>query len=89
MTERPDPATADLGDLDKALARLVRQYRTASHAVAERRERPDGIDDDTFDWWIRAHTAIARRKFEITATPVPPPAERPELRKERLRKPPR
>ena len=65
----------------------MRQYRTASHVVAERRERPDGIDDDTFDSWIRAHTTVGRRKYDISTAPVGPPAERPELQKERLRKP--
>ena len=89
MTERPDPDSADLGELDRALAGLVRQYRTASHVVAERRERPEGIDDDTFDWWICAHIAVGRRKYGISTAPVAAPAERPELRKERLRKPPR
>jgi hypothetical protein len=44
-----DPETAPLLELDRQLAELQKRYRTASHVVAERRERPDGIDDATYD----------------------------------------
>jgi hypothetical protein len=85
-----DPDTAPLDELDRQLAVLVRRYRTASHLVAERAERPDGIDDDTLGWWVAAHQARWRRRFEATDDLRPaPPAGPVELRKERLRTPPR
>jgi hypothetical protein len=82
-----DPDTAPLDQLDRQLAALQRRYRTASHLVAERGERPDGIDDDTLAWWIAAHRAVWRRRLnESTAVR---PVDDVELRKDRLRKPPR
>ena len=64
-----DPETAPLAELDRQLAELQKRYRTASHVVGERRERPDGIDDATYDWWVAAHNAVWRRRFELNAQP--------------------
>lgn len=91
MSETPqrlDPATAPLADLTSELARLVTRYRIASHLVAERDIRPDGIDDDTLTWWIAAHRAAWDRRFELDTTP-PPQAGTPPvaLRRERNRDP--
>jgi hypothetical protein len=82
-----DPDTAPLLELDRQLAELQKRYRTASHVVAERRQRPDGIDDATYEWWIAAHNAVWRRRFELNTQPQAGPVEQLELRKDRLRKP--
>lgn len=84
-----DPDTAPLSELNPELAELQKRYRTASHVVGERHERPGGIDDATFDWWIAAHNAMWRRRFELNQPPQAVPVEQLELRKDRLRKPPR
>src|SRR5262245_40374310 len=84
-----DPDTAPLDQLDRQLAALQRRYLTASHLVAERGERPDGIDDDTLAWWIAAHRALWRRRYELNESAAARPVDDVELRKNRLRKPPR
>ena len=84
-----DPDTAPLDELGRELLRLQRQYQVASHEVGERDVRPDGIDDATLAWWIAAHRASWRRRFELATTAVPSPVEQVELRKDRLRTPPR
>ena len=84
-----DPDTAPLDQLDRQLAALQRRYRTASHLVAERGERPDGIDDDTLSWWIAAHRAVWRRRYELNESGAGRSVDDVELRKDRLRKPPR
>src|SRR4051812_29701168 len=88
-----DPETARRADLRRALAALAPQSHTASHVVAERRERPEGIDDATFAWWIAAHRALWRRRFEDDPAPVPATGvaevSHVDLRKNRLRKPSR
>ena len=77
-------------ELDRELARLQRRYHVASHEVGELGVRPDGIDDDTLAWWIAAHRAKWRRRFERSETiAITEPVEQVELRKNRLRKPPR
>ena len=84
----PDPEMVELAVLDRVLVSLVRRYRTASHVVAARRERPESIDDETLEWWIRAHDAFRRRSYETRAPSATPTAgEKAELRKDRLRKP--
>ena len=84
-----DPDTAPLDDVERELVRLQRQYRVASHEVGERDVRPDGIDDATVVWWVAAHQAMWRRRFERSETvAVPKPVAQVELRKTRLRKPP-
>jgi hypothetical protein len=84
-----DPDTAPLDHLAQQLAALQRRYRTASHLVAERDERPDGIDDDTLAWWIAAHRAVWRRRYELGESAATRPVDDVELRKDRLRKLPR
>lgn len=85
-----NPDTAPLSELNRELAELQKRYRTASHVVGERRERPVGIDDETYDWWVAAYNAMWRRRFELNAQPqAAPVVEEIELRKDRLRKPPR
>ena len=85
-----DPDTAPLEELDREMARLQRRYRTASHEVGERDARPDGIDDATLAWWVAAHRARWRRRFERSETvAITEPVEQVKLRKDRLRKPPR
>lgn len=85
-----DPEAAPLLELDRQLAELQRRCRTARHIVAARRERPDGIDDDTYEWWIAAHNAALRQRFELGAQlQTTPTVEQIELRKDRLRRPSR
>ena len=85
-----DPDTAPLNELNRELARLQRQYRVASHEVGERDVRPDDIDDATLAWWVAAHRAMWRRRFKLSETTTAPnPVDQVELRKTRLRKPPR
>lgn len=84
-----DPDTAPLSELNRELAELQKRFRTASHVVGERHERPDGIDDTTFEWWIAAHNSMWRRRFELNQQPKTVPVEQLELRRDRLRKPPR
>jgi hypothetical protein len=84
-----DPDTAPLDQLDRQLAALQRHYRTASHLVAERGERPDGIDDDTLAWWVAAHRAVWRRRHELNESGHDRSVDDVELRKDRLRKPAR
>ena len=85
-----DPDTAPLLELDRELARLERRYHVASHEVGERRVRPDRIDDDSLTWWIAAHQPVWHRRFERNDTvAITEPVEQVELRKSRLRKPPR
>ena len=85
-----DPDTAPVGELDRELARLQRQYRSASHEVGERGVRPGGIDDATLAWWVAAHHARWRRRFERgEMVAITEPVEQVELRKSRLRRPPR
>ena len=51
--------------------------------------RPDGIDDDTLAWWIAAHRARHRLRYQRSDTvAVTAPVADVELRKSRLRKPP-
>ena len=77
-----DPDTAPLLELDRELARLARRYHVASHEVGERRVRPDNIDHDTLTWWIAAHQAVWRRRFERNDTvAITEPVEQVELRK--------
>jgi hypothetical protein len=86
----PDPQTVELVVLDRVLVSLVRRYRTASHVVAARRARPESIDDETLEWWIRAHDTFRRRSSETRAASGTRPAgDKVELRKDRLRKPDR
>ncbi|HWL43140.1 MAG TPA: hypothetical protein VNQ73_09360 [Ilumatobacter sp.] len=90
MTERPDPDAAPLLELDRELARLVKRYGMASHVVGEQGGRPNGIDDDTLAWWVAAHRAAWRRRFEIdTSSPKRQPGVDPAapLRRERRRDP--
>jgi hypothetical protein len=83
-----DPDTASLDELGRELARLQHQYRVASHEVGERDVRPDGIDDVTLAWWVAAHRAMWRRRFERSDTvSITDPMPQVELRKTRLRKP--
>jgi len=85
-----DPDAAPLSEIDRALAQLRRRYHVASHEVGEHGVRPDGIDDATLTWWITAHRATWRRRFERSETvAITEPIEQVELRKSRLRKPPR
>ena len=85
-----DPDNAPLLELDRELARLQRRYHVASHEVGELGVRPDGINDDTLAWWIAAHRAKWRRRLERSETiAITEPVEQVELRKNRLRKPPR
>ena len=83
-----DPATAPLAELDRELARLVRRFGVASHVVANG-TRPEGIDDDTFAWWVAAHRAHWARRMEHAD---PPPTSQPApvpRRQEQLPKPTR
>ena len=83
-----DPDTEPYLEVDRELARLQRRYRFASHEVAERGVRPDGIDDATLAWWIAAHRARHRRRHERSDTiAITQPVDKVELRKSRLRKP--
>jgi len=85
-----DPDTAPLLELDRELTRLQRRFRVASHEVSELGVRPEGIDDDTLAWWIGAHRAKWLRRFERSETiGITDPVEQVELRKNRLRRPPR
>ena len=83
-----DPTAAPLAELDRELSRLVRRFHVASHVVASG-ARPDGMDDETFQWWIAAHRARWTRRMEDTDVPRPQHRERVPLRNEQLRKPPR
>jgi hypothetical protein len=84
-----DPDTSSLIELDRELSRLQRRFRVASHEVSELDVRPDGVDDDTLAWWIAAHRAKRRRRFESSDTiAITDPVERVDLRTNRLRKPP-
>jgi hypothetical protein len=50
--------------------------------VGERDVRPDGIDDATLAWWVAAHGAIWRRRFERSETvAITNPVAQVELRK--------
>ena len=82
----PDPATAPLAEIDRELSRLVRRFHVASHVVASA-TRPEGVDDETFQWLIAAHRARWKRRMEDTHEPRPQHVERVPLRKEQLRKP--
>ena len=85
-----DPDTAAYDEIDRELARLQRRYHVASHEVGELGVRPDGIDDATLAWWIAAHRARRRRRYQRSDTiAITPPVEQVELRKNRLRKPER
>ena len=85
-----DPDSAPYREVDHELARLQRLHRVASHEVAERGVRPDGIDDETLAWWIAAHRARHRRRHELSDTiAITQPVDQVELRKTRLRKPER
>jgi hypothetical protein len=85
-----DPETASVAEIDRELVALQRRYRVASHEVGERGVRPDGIDDETLAWWVAAHQAKLRRRFDRTETvAVTDPVPQVELRKNRLRKPQR
>ena len=69
-----DPDTAPPNELNRELAPLQRQYRVASHEVGERDVRSDDIDEATLAWWVAAHRAMWRRRFELSeaaATPNP------------------
>jgi hypothetical protein len=84
-----DPDTSSLIELDRELSRLQPRFRVASHEVSELDVRPDGVDDDTLAWWIAAHRAKRRRRFESSDTiAITDPVERVDLRTNRLRKPP-
>jgi len=83
-----DPTTAPLAQLDRELARLVRRFHVASH-VAAGGTRPDGIDDETFQWWVAAHLARWARRMEDSDESRPQNVERVPLRKQQLRTPPR
>jgi hypothetical protein len=62
----------------------------ASHQVAEHGVRPDDIDDETLVWWIAAHRARVRRRFEGSDTvTLTNQVDQVELRESRLRKPER
>jgi hypothetical protein len=82
-----DPDAAPLLELGRRLAELQKRYRTASHGVAEQRERPEGIHDATYEWWIAAQSALWRRRFVVNKQAQAAPVEQLELRKDRLRKP--
>jgi hypothetical protein len=85
---RLEPDIAPLRDLDRELGRLQRQYRVVSQEVGECDVRPDGIDDATLAWWIAAHRAVWRRRFDpVEPAPARAPVDHVELRKTRLRKP--
>lgn len=85
-----DPETASFADIDRELVALQRRYHVASHEVGERCLRPDGIDDETLAWWVAAHQAKLKRRFERADTvAVTDPVPQVELRKDRLRKPQR
>ena len=78
---RPDPTPRPLDDLDLELARLQRRYRTASHEVGERGARPDGINDASLAWWVAAHGAKWRRRFERSdRVAITEPVEQVQLR---------
>jgi hypothetical protein len=85
-----DPETASVADIDRELVALQRRYHVASHELGERGVRPDGIDDETLAWWVGAHRAKLKRRFErsdiVAVTDQVPQVE---LRKDRLRKPQR
>jgi len=86
LTLRP----ARTSRFDRELARLQRRHRITSHEVVERGVRRDEIDDNTLAWWIFAYNARLRRRHERSETiAVTEPIEQVELRKSRLRKPPR
>jgi hypothetical protein len=60
----------------------------ASHEVGDGDVRPAGIDEETLAWWIAAHRALWRRRFELNATTTyPGPVQHVELRKTRRREP--
>jgi hypothetical protein len=85
-----DPDTAPHDQIDRELVRLQRQFHVASHEVGELGVRPDGIDDETLAWWIAAHRARHRRRYDRSETvAITQPVEQVELRKSRLRKPSR
>src|SRR5215207_7912966 len=67
-----DPDIAPLNELNRELARLQRHYRVASHEVGDRGARPDDIDDATLAWWVPAHRAMWRRRFELSETATAP-----------------
>ena len=86
VTDRPEPSTLDLAELDAALVTLQRQYRHASVTVAG--TDPDDVPADVAVWW---RAAFRRRVGLIRAEPPGPlyvtHVEPMELRKDRLRKP--
>ena len=88
LTADARPATAPLAELDRELSRLVRRFHVASHVVVSG-TRPDGIGDETFQWWIAALRARWTRRMEDTDERRPQHVERVPLRKQQLRKPPR
>jgi hypothetical protein len=102
VTNRPDPSTLDLAQLDRALVELQRQYGTSTvTATADPEARdllrragapvaePPAIPADVVAWW---RAADARRRQLVEAMPQGPlyvaqDVEPLELRRERLRKP--
>jgi hypothetical protein len=87
VTDRPNPASLDLDELDRAEVELERQYGVPSFKVA----RGDEVDvpADVVAWW---RAADARRRALIAAIPRSPvyltdDIEPTGRRKDRMRKP--
>ena len=59
-----DPESGPYREIEAELVRLQRRYHVASHQVAEQGVRPDDIDDELLAWWIAAHRARVRRRYE-------------------------
>lgn len=44
---------------------LQRQFRVASHEVAEKGVVPDGCDDATLRWWVYAWETLQRSRWTL------------------------
>jgi hypothetical protein len=88
VTDRPDPESLDLRELDSAEAELQRSYQVPTHLIVQG-DAPDHVPADVVAWW---RAADARRRQLIDAMRGAPlyvatDVEPMELRKDRLRKP--
>jgi hypothetical protein len=87
VTDRPDPATLDVDQLDRAESELQRRYGVPSFVIVQG-DAPEHVPADVVERW---RVADARRRTLIDAMRGPlyvgGDVEPMELRKDRLRKP--
>lgn len=61
----PDPLTAHRSIIEGRLVELQRQFRVASHEVAENGVVPDGCDDSTLRWWVYAWETLQKARWTL------------------------